>query len=160
MLNNSAVIDILDDKVTPIVLNRLADAALMNTNPYESLIIKSNWLIGLILSNHMNHAADLATEIEQSNYEDYQYEDFLHIVYQNLFFYYSKTRDDEKVSFYRKKLVALSKRDGINESTRTLIHMMLERKQSSETFYSRFPFRVDFLGFWGLVISPDLENFQ
>lgn len=160
LLNNSAVIDILDDKVTPIVLNRLADAALMNTNPYETLIIKSNWLIGLILSNHMNHASDLATEIEQSNYEDYQYEDFLHIVYQNLFFFYSETRDDEKVSFYRKKLVELSNRDGINESTRTLIHMMLERQQSSETFYSRFPFRVDFLGFWGLVISPDLENFQ
>ncbi|MDO5765414.1 MAG: hypothetical protein Q4P84_06935 [Elusimicrobiales bacterium] len=160
LLNDSAVIDILDGKVSPAVLNKLADAALMNINPYEVLIIKSNWLTGLTLSNRMDQAADLAVEIEQSGYESYQYEDFLHIVYQDLHFYYTQVGNAEKADFYRGKLVALSAREGINEGTRTLIQLMLEKKQEQKVFYSRFPFRVDFLGFWGLVISPDLENFQ
>ena len=160
LLNNSAVIEILDGNVSPSVLSKLADAALMNTNPYELLIVKSNWLIGLTLSNCMDQAADLADEIENSDYEVYQYEDFLHIIYQDLHFYYTKAGDREKVRYYQKKLTALSERDGINAGTRTLIQSMLQKRRTSESFYSRFPFRVDFLGFWGLVISRDLENFQ
>lgn len=160
LLNNSAVIEILDGKLCSSVLSKLADAALMNVNPYELLIIKSNWLVGLILTNHMNQAADLVDEIEKSSYEEYQYEDFLHIVYQNLYFYYTKARNDQKIYYYRDKLVALAERDGINEGTRILIHRILNQKPSANVFYSKFPFRVDFLGFWGLDISPDLENFQ
>lgn len=160
LLNNSAVIEILDGKVSPSVLSKLADAALMNTNSYELLIIKSNWLTGLTLSNCMNQAADLATEIENSDYEVYQYEDFLHIIYQDLYFYYAKAGNMEKASYYQEKLTVLSERDGINKSTRTLIRLMLQRCRAPKNFYSKFPFRVDFLGFWGLVISSDLENFQ
>lgn len=160
LLNNSAVIEILDGKVSPSVLSKLADAALMNINPYELLIVKSNWLTGLTLSNCMDQAADLATEIENSDYEVYQYEDFLHIIYQNLYFYYTEAGNKEKANYYQKKLTILSEKDGINEGTRTLIRLMLQKRQESKNFYSQFPFRVDFLGFWGLDISPDLENFQ
>lgn len=160
LLNNGAVIEILDGNVSPSVLSKLADAVLMNTNPYELLIVKSNWLIGLTLSNCMDQAADLADEIENSDYEVYQYEDFLHIIYQDLYFYYTKAGDREKVRYYQEKLTALSERDGINAGTRKLIRLMLQKRWTSESFYSRFPFRVDFLGFWGLVISRDLENFQ
>lgn len=160
LLNNNAVIDILDGKVSPSVLNKLADAVLMDTNPYEVLIIKSNWLAGLTLCQHMEQAADLACEIERSNYETYQYEDFLHIVYQNLFFFYSQVEDNEKISIYRKKLVDLSARDGISQGTQKLIQMMLQKKHVANIFYTQFPFRVDFLGFWGLEISRDLESFQ
>lgn len=160
LLNNSAVIEILEDRVSPSTLSKLADAALMNVNPYELLIVKSNWLTGLTLSNHMEQAADLAAEIENTDYEVYQYEDFLHIIYQDLHFYYSTAGNKEKISYYREKLTALSERDEINEGTRTLIRLMLKNHRTSKNFYSQFPFRVDFLGFWGLVISPDLENFQ
>ena len=160
LLNNSAVIEILDRNVSPSVLSKLADAALMNINPYELLIIKSNWLIGLILSNCMDQAADLVAEIENSDYEIYQYEDFLHIIYQNLYFYYTKVENKEKANYYQEKLIALSGRAEISEYTRTLIRLMLQKRQTSKNFYSKFPFRVDFLGFWGLVISSDLENFQ
>lgn len=160
ILNNSAVIDILDGKVTPSVLNKLADAALMDTNPYELLIIKSNWLTGLTLCNCIEQAADLALEIEQSDYEIYQYEDFLHIVCQDLLFYYTKIEDEDKIAFYRRKLINLAEREGMDSGTRELILSMLQKDQLSNHFYAQFPFRVDFLGFWGLVISRDLENYQ
>lgn len=160
LLNNYAVIEILGGNSSPSVLNKLADAALMDANPYELLIIKSNWLTGLTLSNCMEKATDLAIEIENSNYETYQYEDFLHIIYQDLYFYYTKTRNEEKVYYYQKKLMALAEREEIGQETRTLIQLMLQKQQRPNNFYSQFPFRVDFLGFWGLVINPDLENFR
>ena len=160
LLNNRAVIEILDGNISASVLNELADAALMDTNPYELLIIKSNWLVGLVLSDCLEQAVDLAEDIESSDYEEYKYEDFLHIVYQDLYFYYTKAENKEKKDFFEKKLVELAKRKGTNEGTRTLIYQILNQQPSSENFYSKFPFRVDFLGFWGLVISSDLENFE
>lgn len=159
LLNNSAVIDILDNKIGTDVVNKLADAVLMSTNHYECLIIKSNWLTALILHRHMAHAAEVAEEIEAENYEVYQYEDFLHIIYQNLLFFYSTVGNSEKSVYYERKLLNLSNRKGINPGTKILIQLMLQKKQDSNIFYSQFPFRVDFLGFWGTEISRDLENF-
>lgn len=159
-LNNSAVIDILDNKADIQVINRLADAALICANPYEKLIIQSNLLTGLIICGNMNQAAELAREIETASYEQYQYEDFLHIVTQDLYFYYSTTQNKDKTTYYRDKLIALACRENINEWTKKLIQAMLGMRSDVSEYYAQFRYRVDFLGFWGIEISRDLENYQ
>lgn len=160
LLNNLAAIDILGGKASASVINKLSDAVLMDNNPYEILIIKCNWLVALILQGYIDQAASLALDIEKSNYENFQYEDFLHIVYQDLYYYYDTVHNSERATFYCKKLEDLAGRKGISEWTRTLINLMLSKKKVQENFYSQFPFRVDFLGFWGVSISRDLENYQ
>lgn len=77
----------MNNKTDTQVINKLADATLMCANPYEKLIIQCNRLTGLIICGNINQAAGLAIEIETNSFEQYQYEDFLHVVMQDLYFY-------------------------------------------------------------------------
>lgn len=160
LLNNYSTIDILEGVANKATANDLAKAVLMCTNPYEQLIIKSNWLVSLVINGCLKEAAIVAHDIESANYAEYQYEEFLHIVYQDLHFFYKAIENAPKVAFYENKLRVLANSKDTTSELRTLIIHILDEVPLQGMFYSSFRFRVDFLGFWGLEVSRDLESFQ
>ena len=158
--NNTAVLSILENRISEDTFIQLNDSLLLIEDLYEELIVRCNLMVAYIKINELNNAAEICKSIENSDFEQFQYEEFLHIIYQNLFFYYSIQGDKNKASYYRNKLSNLSQREGIREFTRNLILCQLKNQKNKEIFYSQFPFRVDFLGEWGIELNSIEERFQ
>ena len=99
----------------------------------------------------------LFRSIETSHYQDFKYEELLHIIYQNLYFYYSAFKhDNDKKDFYYKQILSLVNSPNTRESTKEIASGMIHLVKS-QYFYTQFPFRVDFLGYWEFTIDNDLS---
>lgn len=160
LLNNSAVLDILADKIGDDTLKQLNDALLIIGDVYERLIIACNLLVCYVKTGKPELAAQICATIESGDYECYQYEEFLHIIYQNLWYYHNSAGNLSAALFYSGKIRALIAKDGTRLFTKQLATLQLAKEHCETVYYSSFPFRVDFLGDWGFEISRDLENSQ
>jgi hypothetical protein len=75
-------------------------------------------------------------------------------------YYYENYNRGKKQSFYFGKIKELVSQKDLLPETREYIEHVLERKKSKKIFYSKFPYRIDFLGYWGFEINQELENSQ
>lgn len=157
VLNNLAAIDILSGNHSTKTEKNLLDSLLLSSSEYEQILIYCNLLIYYCLVKDYCSAKVYANKIENSGYQKFEYEDFKHIVFQNLKFYNNKTNNQESEIFYCRKLISLSKDTNIRASTKKLIEDMNGQKKV-DYFYSRFQFRVDFLGYWEFTIDNDLDH--
>lgn len=157
ILNNSSVIDILNNNYNEKTEKDLRDSLLLSVSQYEKIIVYCNLLVYYCLTENRIKAIEYADKIESSDYQNFKYEEFLHIVYQNLLFFYSKQNDSSKENYYYKKIIEIIGNPNTSKSTKDLAKAMngLSEKNS---FYSRFPFRVDFLGYWEFSIDNDLDH--
>lgn len=158
ILNNKSVIDILDNTYSINTEKDLKDAHLLSVSKYERIIIECNLLVFYCLINDLVNAEVFAQRIENSDYFNYKYEEFLHIIYQDLLYYYNTINHKSKASFYLDKIIKLIDNKSTRQSTKELAKAMNELS-TSDYFYSKFKFRVDFLGYWEFVIDNDISHY-
>ncbi len=158
LLNNYAVLDVLEGNVTVDNAKQLSDALLLTCDPYEKILIRCNLLVCYTLLAEKERAEQIMLEITSQPYEQFQYEEFLHIVYQNLLFYFKTVKQKSKVEQYRRQLHKLIENSSADSMFVPIAKMQLKNQMSPDLFYSQFPFRVDFLGCWNIEVSSDLEN--
>lgn len=158
LLNNYAVLDILSGNVTVGTAKQLVDALLLICDPYERLLTLCNLLVSYTLLSEMERAKQTMLEITSQQYERFQYEEFLHIVYQDLVYYFKSVDLGSEVEKYQYKLQRLIDNSASDAMFVPIAKMQLKKQSSPDLFYSQFPFRVDFLGSWNVEISSDLAN--
>lgn len=159
LLNNYAVLDILGGNATEGTVKQLSDALLLTCDPYERLLILCNLLVCYTLLSEMERAKQTVLEITSQQYEQFHYEEFLHIVYQDLLYYFRSVNLDSEMVKYQQKLQNLIDNTASDAMFVPIAKMQLKNQSSPGLFYSQFPFRVDFLGSWNVEISSDLANF-
>ena len=158
LLNNHAVIDILSGKLGDEVQKKLTDALLINGDEYERLIIMCNLLVCYINTHKFEQAKEMCSQIESANYKKYQYDEFLHIIFTNLLYYYQTFTDIDKAKHYKEELDSIVSRQNTSTLITDLRNSLLHGSPSHH-FYANFPYRVDFLGYWAFRIDPELRNY-
>lgn len=157
ILNNKAVLQILEKKYNKTTEKNLRDALLLAVSRYEKLIIYANLMIYYCLEKNFSKANEFAMKIENSHYEDFKYEELLHIIYQNLYYFYSIFEHNNiKKIYYYNRIIALINSPDIRESTKKLASGMNHFIEVSY-FYAQFPYRVDFLGYWEITIDNNIN---
>lgn len=159
LLNNYAVLSVLEGSVNNAIVKQLCDALLLTSDPYERILVQCNLLVCYTLLSEKERAEQVMLEIVNQPYEQFHYEEFLHIVYQNLIFYFKTVNQDSEVKKYSSQLQELVEHSSPNAMFVPIAKLQLNNESSRELFYSQFPFRVDFLGSWSIEISPDLESY-
>lgn len=165
-LNNFSVIDILDEKFTKDVENNLKNALLFIPSHYEQGIILCNLLIYYSKTKDFEKAKDIATQLEMPQYQQYMFEQYNHIIHYNLYYYYSVIGDSSKINQHYTELEKLSKicplelKEYMNA---TVFHKTKLSPQHRRYFYTKYPYRPDYIGYWQLEV-PDFtvvhsENF-
>lgn len=160
LLNNNAVINILEGAYDSHTVSNLNDALLITGDTYEKCIVKSNLLVCYTLLNNRECAAAIYDSFIEEDYSLFSYEEFLHIIYQNMIFYHQSFGEPVQAECFKNKVKRLLATLSSNSMSYRLATLQLSGQVSSTEFYSNFPFRVDFLGNWSLEISRDLERSQ
>ena len=159
-LNNYAVLDILSGKTSKNTTTILNDAILLQSDLYEKVITECNLLTAYTILNDKISAEQIYHQIMSENWEKYQYQEFLHIIYIDLYFYAKSFGNNELAEKSKGLLIKLYNKVSPNSMVATLIRKQIIGDESVDLFYAQFPFRVDFLGDWSIDISPDLANYQ
>lgn len=159
MVTEYAVLSVLEGSVNNAIVKQLCDALLLTSDPYERILVQCNLLVCYTLLSEKERAEQVMLEIVNQPYEQFHYEEFLHIVYQNLIFYFKTVNQDSEVKKYSSQLQELVEHSSPNVMFVPIAKLQLNNESSRELFYSQFPFRVDFLGSWSIEISPDLESY-
>lgn len=160
MLNNYAVLDILSGNTTVKTTAYLNDAILLQSDPYEKTITECNLLTAYTILKDRVHAEQTYQQILDGNWKRYQYQEFLHIVYMDLYFYSNTFEESELAEESLASLLKLYNNVSHNSMVANLIKSQIIGDESVEMFYAQFPFRVDFLGDWSIDINPDLEHYE
>lgn len=157
ILNNKSTLQILENSYNETTEKNLRNALLLSVSKYEKLIVNANLLVYYCLIDNFTKAKEIAYNIENSNYEDFKYEELLHIIYQNLYYFYSVfEHDNDQKTYYYNQILILVDSPNIRESTKELASGM-NHLIESQTFYAQFPYRVDFLGYWEFTIDSTLS---
>lgn len=142
--NNNKIIDI----------NGLFDAYYSLNDEYTRLLACNNLLIYMTLSGNYESAIQYAKEIEDEGIEKYKFDEFLHLSYVNLCFFYTKFKDkvnEKKVDIYRGKLSNLKKDCDSQELKKYIDCILFDEKLSYNDkwfFMSQKKFRPAFMGHW------------
>lgn len=149
-LNNLAALNLLMEKPSEKSAARLQDALLLHSNPFERLIIHNNLLITRVLLRDWPAADAEYDYLCSSEFEMFQYGEFLQMCYQNLLFYNREKGANKEAELYIKKLTALIESPSVSIGTKAVAQAMLEPKNESDIFYGRYPYRAEFLCYWGI----------
>lgn len=160
-LNNISVIDILSGNFKKIVEENLKNALLFLPSEYERGIILCNLLIYYCETSKLKSAANIAVELEQSRYSQYTFEQYRHIIHFNLYYYYTLSANEAK-SWYHysilKELYSTAPLDLKDYMDATLFHKRTLPPNHRRFFYSKYPYRADYIGYWQLEV-PDLKEY-
>jgi GTPase SAR1 family protein len=156
--NNMATISILKGTYDKETLRNFNNSLLINNYDYDKCIIKSNLLIYYCLVGKIDKANELCIEIENSGHERYNYDEFKHIIYTNLLFFSKRAYDTNREVFYTNELRELANSDDVCESVVRIIQANLSATEDTKYFYSKFPYRVDFLGNWRFCIDKSIAD--
>lgn len=92
-----------------------------------------------------------ANEIERAGFNTYCFDEYLHLSFLNLLFFYSKLKDSEKISYYRAKLLEL-KENCQSIELKDYIDSYFTNKEITVKnkwhYMSQFKFRPAFIGHW------------
>lgn len=150
VLNNKATLDLLESNVTSSTISNFRDSLMLTSNHFEELIIHNNLLIAYVILEELAAADFEADYIENSGYENYNYGEFLQMNYQNLLYYYRTVQNSVKTALYEEKIDALIRSESVSSGTRRLAELMKAEKKEEDVFYSAFPYRAEFLCYWGI----------
>lgn len=154
--NNLAAMHILNNRLGCETEELLQNALFMVANEYERLIILSNLLIYYCMIKNRENAMDIADELIHSNYNQYSYEELVHIVLYNLYYYCHIFCLSDMAIQYRMQLESLSSCDGCSQELREYISSSLNNSELPRNhqwaFYSKLPYRPDFIGYWQMEI--------
>ena len=159
VFNNLSAIELLEGSHCERTEKNLRNSLLLAVSKYEKLIISCNLLIYYSLTKRFESAQKEAEIIENSNYAIFKYEELQHIIYQNLYFYYTVfNHDQDKKMHYYNRILNLIATPNTREATKLLASGMNNIIQY-DYFFAKFPFRADFLGYWEFTIDNDLIHY-
>lgn len=157
ILNNKSALQILENNYNELTEKNLRNALLLSVSRYEKLIVNANLLIYYCLIKNFSKANTVANIIETSHYENFKYEELLHIIYQNLYYFYSIFEyNKSQKTYYYNQILALINSPDTRDSTKKLAAGM-NNLVANTNFYAQFPYRVDFLGYWEFTIDNHLS---
>jgi tetratricopeptide (TPR) repeat protein len=156
--NNLAAISLLKGTYSKETLRNLNNALLINNYDYDKCIIRCNLLIYYCLVGKIDRATELCIQVETSEHERYENDEFKHIIYTNLLFFSRRASDTNREVLYTNKLRKLANSDDVCESVVHIIRANLSATEDTKYFYSKFPYRVDFLGNWRFWIDKSLAH--
>ena len=150
--NNLAILDMLETKINRKVINRLKESYSFCKDEYTHLLIANNILIYYVQSNELEEASLYVKEIEKKGFDIYNFDDYLHIAYLNLKYYYTKIGDKKKINYYNQRLEELQNKCHSIE-LKTYISAGLNGtnilKNKDRWFYmASYPYRPAFVGHW------------
>lgn len=149
--NNLSVINLLNNVTNSNTLIRLKDTYYFCEDPYSKLLVTNNLLIYSIKKNDYVEAEKYATEIEKTGFNKFQFDDYLHVAFTNLIYYYAFIQNREKVNLYTDKLHELYKSCNSTELKKYISKQLSGNKLNKENrwyYLSRFNFRPAFMGHW------------
>lgn len=152
-LNNIAALQLLRGIPTEKTESQLTNALLLRSNFFERLIIHNNLLITLILLRKWSQAEREYDYLRQADFAKFQYGEFLQMYYQNLLFYCREHNLKEDEQLYRGKLLELIESPSVTAGTRKIAEAMLRQSGTSNIFYAKYPYRAEFLCYWGIPPS-------
>lgn len=120
-LNNNAALLLLQKKKSKLIEDNLNRALLYPLSIYEKSIVLCNLLIYYVLCNKFNDAQLIVNSLINSEYENYGYEELLHIVYYNLYFFYKTYDNAQKMTFYKEKLLNICKMKDVSNDLKEYI---------------------------------------
>lgn len=150
VLNNKAALDLLESRVTSSTISNFRDSLMLTSNRFEELIIHNNLLIAYVIQKDLAAADFEADYIENSGYEKYNYGEFLQMNHQNLLYYYRTVQNPAKAALYEEKIDGLIKSESVSSGTRRLAELMKTGEKEEDFLYSCFPYRAEFLCYWGI----------
>ena len=158
-LNNFAVIEILKGNFVPEVEKNLKNALLFKPSKYEEGIILCNLLIYYCKTSNITKATRTATYLEGFEYQQYRFEQYQHIIHWNLYYYYSTINDTDKMNQHAVQLKKLQ--NNAPTELQEYISATLDKTIQLPTthrryFYSKLPYRPDYIGYWQLEV-PDFS---
>lgn len=148
--NNNAVIDLLSAKENKSTIRNIKNAYFYIQDEYTKLLATNNLLIYYTNQHEFDDAKKFAEELETVGFNKYKFEDYLHLTYLNLRYYY-KNIDSNKFKLYSDKLLELQKTCvGTELSLYIKSHFeVVEFKENQRwSFMSTFEFRPAFMGHW------------
>lgn len=154
-LNNFSVIDILEKQFTENVEINLKNALLFSPNTYEKGIILSNLLIYYCETNSMEDAKYIVDCLEAPRYSAYKFEQYRHILHYNLYYYYSLIGDSTSQLRHYSALKDLYKSSPLELKeymNATVFHESELPVNHRRYFYSKYPYRPDYIGYWQLEV--------
>ncbi|MGM9969281.1 MAG: hypothetical protein ACI35S_02680 [Anaeroplasma sp.] len=149
--NNLSVISLLNDSINSNTLRRLKDTYYFCEDPYSKLLVTNNLLIYSIKDNDYVAAGKYASEIEKAGFNKFKFDDYLHVALTNLIYYYSFTRNSEKINLYIDKLHELYKSCNSIELKKYISKQLEGQQLDGENrwkYLSDFDFRPAFMGHW------------
>lgn len=155
-LNNLVVLALLRQDASEECVAQLQNALLLHSNLFERLIIQNNLLIVHVLLQNWTEANDIFRYLQTSEFETFQYGEFLQMCYQNLLFYCENQSLSEEAELYRNNINELIQSKEISQGTKAVAKAMLLRDLTSDIFYAKYPYRAEFLCYWG--IPPALRS--
>lgn len=148
--NNNAVIDLLAAKENKSTIRNIKNAYFYIQDEYTKLLATNNLLIYYTNQHKFDDAKKFAEELETVGFDKYKFEDYLHLTYLNLRYYY-KNIDSNKFELYSNKLLELKKKcAGTELSLYIKSHFeVVDFKENQRwKFMSSFKFRPAFMGHW------------
>lgn len=148
--NNNAVIDLLAAKENKSTIRNIKNAYFYIQDEYTKLLATNNLLIYYTNQHKFDDAKKFAEELETVGFDKYKFEDYLHLTYLNLRYYY-KNIDSNKFELYSNKLLELKKMcAGTELSLYIKSHFeVVDFKENQRwKFMSSFKFRPAFMGHW------------
>lgn len=160
-LNNFAVIDILNNHFSKEVELNLKCALLFHPSHYQKGIILCNLLIYYCKVQNFKSAANIVRELESPQYLQYAFIQYKHIIHYNLYYYFSCIKDTEKSNYHQLELRNLY-HDATIELREYMDATIFNKKKLPEShrryFYSKLPYRPDYIGYWQLEV-PDFSTY-
>lgn len=148
-LNNSVVLELLQNHATESAVKMLQDALLLRVNRFEEIIIRNNLLIAWTLLKNWDCAEKEYQHICKNDFEMFRYGEFLQMNYQNFLFYSKERKQTADIRLWEKKLTDLAASSHTSAGTKAVIYAMLHQ-DASTIFYGNFSYRAEFLCSWGI----------
>lgn len=148
--NNNAVIDLLSAKENKLTIRNIKNAYFYIQDEYTKLLATNNLLIYYTNQHKFDDAGKFAEELEEVGFDKYKFEDYLHLTYLNLRYYYIKINSN-KFELYSDKLRKLQKTcEGTELSLYIKSHFEVVEFSENQRwkFMSKFEFRPAFMGHW------------
>lgn len=150
--NNLSIFNILESKINKKIIHKLKEAYSFCKDTYTHLLISNNILIYYLQTNELSKASLYAEEIEKEGFNIYNFDDYLHLTYLNLRYYYTKLKDFDKINYYNSKLTEL-KDICYSEELKEYINAGLTgtnilNKHNRWFYMASYQYRPAFVGHW------------
>lgn len=150
--NNLSVLDMLECRLNKNTINKLKEAYSFCKDHYTRVLIANNMLLYYVLINDLGNARVYADEIEKDGLNLYNFDDYLHLAYLNLRFFYNRVNNSEKVDYYNGKLKELQETCHSNELKAYIAVNISEKNTLSVNerwhYMASYKYRPAFVGHW------------